>query len=122
MPEPFSCKKSINGSGFPNASTNVSAILVIPVTSSISSETSSNSEHTPFAYVLLETLRRTTLVGTEMETAQCGTIRAKLFKIAAVVKVSVRRIKFALPSHCPVQKLWTLVFDRLNTGLPLPAG
>jgi DNA polymerase III delta prime subunit len=74
-----------------------------------------------FAYVLIETLRRTTLAGTEMATAQCGTIRAKLFKIAAVVTVSVRRIKFALPTSCPMQKLWRLVFDRLRGGLPLPS-
>jgi hypothetical protein len=58
--------------------------------------------------------------------AQCGTIREKLFKIAAVVTVSVRRILFALSSNCPVQELWLRVFDRLRLrhlweNLPRPA-
>jgi len=73
------------------------------------------------AYVLMETLRRTALRGTEMEKAQCHTIRAKLFKIAARVTVSVRRILFSLPSSCPVQGLWLLVFERLRASLPLPS-
>ena len=73
------------------------------------------------AYVLMETLRRTALVGTEMAKAQCHTIREKLFKIAARVTVSVRRILFSLPSSCPVQGLWCLVFERLRVGLPLPS-
>jgi hypothetical protein len=78
------------------------------------------------AYVLLETIRRTALHGTSMATAQCSTIRTKLFKIAALVTVSVRRILFSLPSHCPVQSLWQRVFerlrfDRLGECLPLPS-
>ena len=79
------------------------------------------------AYVLMETIRRTALHGTSMSTAQCSTIRSKLFKIAAVVKESVRRIAFSLPSSCPVQDLWLRVFDRLRLErlyevLPLPSG
>ena len=73
------------------------------------------------AYVLMETLRRTALCGTSMEKAQCSTIRTKLFKIAAVVKESVRRILFSLPSSCPVQRLWSWVLERLRAGLPLPS-
>jgi hypothetical protein len=66
------------------------------------------------AYVLMETIRRTALHGTPLATAQCNTIRTKLFKIAAVVKESVRRILFSLPSRCPIQELWLRVFDRLR--------
>jgi hypothetical protein len=78
------------------------------------------------AYVLMETIRRTALRGTSMASAQCGTIREKLFKIAAVVTVSARRILFSLPSHCPVQELWLRVFDRLRLkhlweNLPMPS-
>jgi len=78
------------------------------------------------AYVLMETIRRTALCGTSLASAQCGTIREKLFKIAAVVTVSVRRILFALPSSCPVQELWLRVFDRLRFDrlwecVPLPS-
>ena len=49
------------------------------------------------AYVLMETIRRTALFGTKMAEAQCNTIRVKLFKVAAVVTESVRRIVFSLP-------------------------
>ena len=43
------------------------------------------------AYVLLESLRRLGLAGTELAEAQCQTIRLKLLKIGALVRVSVRR-------------------------------
>jgi DNA polymerase III delta prime subunit len=78
------------------------------------------------AYVLMETIRRKGLRGTSLERAQCGTIRKTLFKIAAVVTVSVRRILFSLPTSCPVQDLWLRVYDRLRFNrlyevLPLPS-
>jgi len=78
-------------------------------------------------YVLMETIRRTALCGTSSASAQCGTIREKLFKIAAVVTESTRRILFSLPSNCPVQELWLRVFDRLRLkhlweNLPRPSG
>jgi hypothetical protein len=73
------------------------------------------------AYVLMDMLRRTALQGTEMAKAQCHTIREKLFKIAARVTVSARRILFSLPSSCPVQVLWLLVVERLGVSLPLPS-
>ena len=57
------------------------------------------------AYVLIEHLRRVGLKGTEMAQAQVGTIRTRLFKIAARVKISVRRIVLHLPSSCPYQSL-----------------
>jgi hypothetical protein len=56
------------------------------------------------AYVLMETIRRTALYGTKMAAAQCDTIRLKLFKVAAVVKESARRILFSLSSFCPVRE------------------
>jgi len=49
-----------------------------------------------FAYVLLQTLRRTALAGTELAQAQCGTIRRKLLKIGAVVRVTVRKVWISL--------------------------
>ena len=78
-------------------------------------------------FVLMETIRRTALCGTSSASAQCGTIREKLFKIAAVVTESTRRILFSLPSNCPVQELWLRVFDRLRLkhlweNLPRPSG
>jgi hypothetical protein len=44
------------------------------------------------AYVLMNELWRVGLAGTQLERAQVGTIRLKLLKIGAVVKISVRRV------------------------------
>jgi DDE family transposase len=55
------------------------------------------------AYVLLCALRRIGLAHTQFATATCGTIRLKLLKIGALVRVSVRRIKIAMASTCPWQ-------------------
>jgi Transposase DDE domain group 1 len=58
------------------------------------------------AYVLVESLRRRALQATELANATCGTIRRKLFKIGALVTVSVRRIKFAMASGCPYKAVF----------------
>jgi len=55
------------------------------------------------AYVLLCALRRIGLAHTQFAQATCATIRLKLLKIGALVRVSVRRIKFAMASACPWQ-------------------
>lgn len=67
------------------------------------------------AYVLVETLRRTALPGTELEAAQAGTIRLKLFKVAARVVTSVRRVMFHLSSAYPLADLFARVLARLHT-------
>lgn len=71
-----------------------------------------------FAYVLMDALRREYLKGTELETAQCNTIRLKLFKIAARVRVTVRRVWFHLASSYPYQTL----FQTLSCRLALDPG
>jgi hypothetical protein len=58
------------------------------------------------AYILVDHLRRTALAGTELSSAQVTTIRLKLFKIAARVITSVRRIVFHLSSSCPYQPIF----------------
>jgi len=63
------------------------------------------------AYTLIETLRREGLKGTEMEQAQCATIRTRLLKIGARVAVSVRRVVVSLASGCPYQDIFARVFD-----------
>jgi hypothetical protein len=50
--------------------------------------------------VLLCALRRSALQHTQFAKATCGTIRLKLLKIGALVRTSVRRIKFAMTSGC----------------------
>jgi hypothetical protein len=49
-----------------------------------------------FAYVVMETLRRLALIGTEMAKAQCHTIRLKLFKIGAQIRITVRKVWLSL--------------------------
>ena len=70
----------------------------------------------------METLRRTVLFGTEMAKAQCNTIRVKLFKVAAVVTESVRRIVFSLPDVYPMRDLWFCIYNRLLPGYTAPSG
>ena len=67
------------------------------------------------AYVLVQALRRTTLEGTELARAQVGTIRLKLFKVAARVVVSVRRVVFHLSSSYPYQAVFREVLERLTS-------
>ena len=55
------------------------------------------------AYVLICALRRIGLAHTQFARASCGTIRLKLLKIGALVRISVRRIKLAMPSAFPHQ-------------------
>jgi hypothetical protein len=65
------------------------------------------------AYVLLCGLRRLGLKGTEMETAQAATIRARLLKIGAQVRVSVRRVYLAMAGGYP----WKAVFAQAYANL-----
>ncbi len=66
------------------------------------------------AYVLIEHLRRVSLTGTELAKAQVTTIRNKLFKMAARVTLSVRRIVLHFSSYCPYQQLFALMVRRLT--------
>jgi hypothetical protein len=68
------------------------------------------------AYVLMQTLRRTALVGTELEKAQCGTIRRKLLKIGAQIRVSVRKVWVSLSSGYPNAALFTHVLASFEAG------
>ena len=68
-----------------------------------------------FAYALLCALRRIGLAHTQFAEATCGTIRLKLLKLAGLVRVSARRVKFALASACPYADEWRLAAARLLT-------
>jgi hypothetical protein len=58
------------------------------------------------AYVLMETIRRVGLAGTELARAQVGTIRLKLLKLGAVIVRNTRRIRFFFSSAFPEQELF----------------
>jgi hypothetical protein len=65
------------------------------------------------AYVLVCGLRRLGLQGTEMEKAQAGTIRIRLLKIGAQVRVSVRRVYLAMAASYP----WASLFEQVHANL-----
>jgi Transposase DDE domain group 1 len=65
------------------------------------------------AYVLLCAVRRIGLAQTQFAEATCGTIRLKLLKLAGLVHISARRIKFVLASACPYADEWRLAAARL---------
>jgi hypothetical protein len=67
-----------------------------------------------FAYVLLDTLRRTGLKGTEMAQAEANTIRVRLLKIGALVRLSVRKIWVSLASAHPSAPLFARVYAALR--------
>jgi hypothetical protein len=72
-----------------------------------------------FAYLLMHALRRLGLKGTEMARAQCGTIRLKLLKIGAQIRITVRKIWVSLASACPYAELFGLAYRNLGRIEPL---
>lgn len=66
------------------------------------------------AYVLIETLRRTCLAGTELAQAQASTIRLKLLKIGALVQRSVRRIVIHLSESFPMREVFQTLAATLS--------
>jgi hypothetical protein len=69
------------------------------------------------AYVLLCALRRIGLAYTQFAQATCGTIRLKLLKLGALVRISVRRIKLAMASACPYQNEFGLAHALLRNAV-----
>lgn len=72
------------------------------------------------AYVLLNALRELGLRGTEFETAQCHTIRLKLFKIGAAIRVTVRKVWVSLSSSYPYAVVFTNVLQNLKAIPKIP--
>jgi Transposase DDE domain group 1 len=68
------------------------------------------------AYVLIAGLRRIGLAHTQFARASCGTIRLKLLKIGALVRISVRRIKLAMPSAFPHQAEYLAAYTALTAA------
>jgi hypothetical protein len=68
------------------------------------------------AYVLLEGVRRIGLKTTKLADATCGSIRLKLLKIGALVRISVRRVKVAMASSHPRQRDWAIAYAALGAA------
>ena len=66
------------------------------------------------AYTLMEALRRLGLRGTEWAQAQVDTIRRRLFKIGALVRISVRRIVLQMSSAYPWKHIYAQAFHALR--------
>lgn len=66
------------------------------------------------AYVLVNGLRRLGLKATELARAEAATIRTRLFKIGALVRVSVRRVRLSMASSYPWQTLFAQVWAALR--------
>ena len=73
------------------------------------------------AYVLICALRRIGLAHTPLANATCGTIRLKLLKLGALVKITARRVKIAFASACPSADEWRLAAARLALARGSPA-
>ena len=72
-----------------------------------------------FGYLLMERLRTLGLAGTEWAHATVGSVRLRLLKVAAHVRVSVRRVYVQLSSAYPLQAIFRLCHRRL---MALPSG
>jgi len=67
-----------------------------------------------FAYTLLAAMRRVALQGTRLAQATCGTIRLKLLKLGAQVRISVRRFIVHFASACPYQDVFRQAYRNLQ--------
>jgi hypothetical protein len=66
------------------------------------------------AYTMMEALRRLGLKGTEWAQAQVDTIRRRLFKIGAIVRISVRRVLLQMSSAYPWKHIYAHAFHALR--------
>ena len=71
------------------------------------------------AYCLMQALRRLGLAGTEMAKAQCQTIRLRLLKIGAQVRLTVRKIWISLAAGHPAASLFREVYHNLTGAVGL---
>jgi hypothetical protein len=67
------------------------------------------------AYLLMQALRRLGLQGTELAKAQCTTLRLKLLKIGALIRMTVRKVWVSLAGGYPYQYLFRQVYTQLQT-------
>ena len=68
------------------------------------------------AYLLMHALRRLALRGTELAQAQCVTIRLKLLKIGALIRVTVRKVWLSLAGGYPYVDLFRQVYAQLRAA------
>ena len=69
-------------------------------------------------YCVLEALRRLGLAGTKMARAQCTTIRLRLFKIGARIRITARKVWISLATGYAWAGVFAQVYDHLERGEP----
>ena len=67
-----------------------------------------------FAYVLMHALRRLGAEGTELARAQCATLRLKLFKVAARIRITARRVWLSFSQAYPYAETFARVLANLH--------
>jgi len=72
------------------------------------------------AYLLMQALRRMGLQGTEWAKAQCTTLRLKLLKIGALIRITVRKVWVSMASGYPYAERFRQVYAQLQ-AVPLRA-
>jgi hypothetical protein len=72
------------------------------------------------AYTLMTAMRRLGLKNTELATARCDTIRLKLLKIGAQIKVTVRKVWVALSQSWPYRDIFAIAYYQLRNLHPVP--
>src|SRR5690242_5549890 len=75
-------------------------------------------DYSSAAYLLVEALRRLGLKATDLAQAECGTIRLKVLKIGALLRVTARKVWVSLAGGYPYTELFTRVHAALQ-ALPL---
>ena len=70
-------------------------------------------------FLVLVALRRLALAGTEMAQAQCGTIRLRLLKIGAQVRITARKIWISMAAGHPAAAVFATAHRKLMQAIPL---
>ena len=71
------------------------------------------------AYTLMTALRRVGLKDTPMARARCDTIRVKLLKIGAQVRVTIRKVWVSMAESCPYRRIFQQVYGNLVGARPM---
>ena len=72
------------------------------------------------AYTLMTALRRLGLKNTSMAKARCDTIRFKLLKIGAQVRITFRKVWVSMSESCPYRRIFRQVYGNLVGVRPIP--
>ena len=85
-----------------------------PIWQRLVSDMGASDLQPPTPVLLVSGLRRVGLKGTELATAQVSTIRTKLLRIGAQIRVSVRKVWVSMASSYPWQGLYRQVWSNLR--------